>query len=588
MTYKAALTYLANGDGGSGVKLLDGLTEADIKARGWYMTSIMLREGLWGRHKDHVWLCPPFEELERGDIRFGVTGPCILAWLNLAEAVPYDDIQAPNSHPVSDWHQPEAQALWARRLVDWLSGARATQLLMAADAAIYRSEYDWFFPEGAQGQMQARGPQGAEEDNAKALMLAQELAQLWQGWAARGWTGEELIWGFLDALSELGAKGQERAADIRQQLRGKPRPHPWEALWFQEPNERLQEPIGVYCHALQISAQALWADRVKARWERERRHSAGVTSPVLSVIRDLTRSGPRTIEPTNNAASIFDGERQIATTDNVPVANIPSLIQTLEQGADALMSPVGISLVIGIIISADEEIRKRALGKASPHLEWDGLEQLAEQFGVAPNKRALGYLTDALDAGARLRIEWPGGVKQGLWTYELNRKGYAGGGSSNLLSIVPALALCPGYYDRLGPSDRLIAPITPLGPLSKGGRAMRPEASLHLELAALLTERSLEIAALGGVQLKPKDITRLASQVGASEKVITSALDRWSQDADSPAVFERVGKCGYLYADNEVYGPARRFLEHQAQMRLNQQRKGQASQRRREGRLTKS
>jgi len=418
-------------------------------------------------------------------------------------------------------------------------------------------------------------------------MLAAELAQLWQGWAARGWTGEELIWRFLDALGELGELGKARADCIRQDLRGEPELKPWEELWFKEPNDRFQEPFGVYCHALQISAQVLWLDRVKARWERERRHSAGVTSPVLSVIRDFTRSGSRTIEAADNMVSIFDGERQIATTDNVPVANIPNLIQTLERGADALMSPVGISLVIGIIISADEEIRRRALGKASPHLEWDGLEQLAEQVGVSPNKRALGYLNDALDAGARLRIEWPGGVKQGLWTYELNRKGHAGGGSSNLLSIVPALALCPGYYERLGPSDRLIAPITPLGPLSKGGRAMRPEASLHLELAALLTERSMEIAAHGGVQLKGTDITRLAAQVGASEKVITSALDRWSQDADSPAVFERVGRCGYLYADNEVYGPARRFLEHQAQMRLNQQRKGQASQRRREGKLTK-
>jgi len=119
--------------------------------------------------------------------------------------------------------------------------------------------------------------------------------------------------------------------------------------------------------------------------------------------------------------------------------------------------------------------------------------------------------------------------------------------------------------------------------LSKSGSAKRPEASLHLELAALLTERSMEIAQHGGVQIKAQDIRRLAAQVNASEKIITSALDRWTQDNDdSPAVFERVGRCGYLYADNEVYGGARRFLEHQSQMRINRQNMGRASRQKKE------
>jgi len=227
------------------------------------MTTIA--SSLW-RDREYTWCCEPFDELQYGSVNFADCGGLMMGWISVQ---PVDDEPEASSHSSKDWHQPEAQALLAHRLVAWLAQAHWLDLTKTAEAAIRRLEHEWYFPEGAEEIERWR----SREDIDKAIMLAQELAQTWKGWASRGWTGDEFIEGLLASISELGEHGKERVQGTRDELRDNPERTPWEICWFREPIERFRSNGHMFfCWALQASAQVLWLDRVKARWE-------GITAP---------------------------------------------------------------------------------------------------------------------------------------------------------------------------------------------------------------------------------------------------------------------------------------------------------------------
>lgn len=317
--------------------------------------------------------------------------------------------------------------------------------------------------------------------------------------------------------------------------------------------------------------RALWHDHVKKRWQRAKSNPPGVTVPVLSQLTRLSNpKTTRTVEADAHQVSLFDDDGLLGQSEELAVHDIRFMKALIESGAQALQTTVGVQLWLGVIMEANKRIHEDGLVGAVPVLTYDSLEEMAEAMGIEYNKRKINQINQALSVGNNLKVTWPGGELHGLWLYSTYRKGKAGGGSTNCIEITPAPALLPNYCHRLSKHDgkQIIAPITPLGPLGNGKRSHKAEASFNLRITELLTERSIQIAEHGGVKIDAKDIGRAARELGTSPQTLENALNRWCEDSeDHPAVLEHVGQGRYIFANNEVYGRARQWLEAQGRLR---------------------
>jgi len=429
---------------------------------------------------------------------------------------------------------------------------------MATDAAIYRSEHECFFPEGP-----TFGPQDSIEDNDKAIMLAAELAQLWQGWAARGWTGEELIGGFLDALGELGEWSKANADKIRQELRDSPKLNPWEALWFEKPDERFQEPFGVYCHALQISARALWLDRVKARWERSRHHRPALSRGVFTPVIDIKRA-----QFDEQGQAITEGRLIATQSPTIPAALARALAN--DNALEKLWGSVYAHRLINHLALTAHEASEQKIQDPRAVIFEGGWTGLREALGYTRGKND--ELRHLIEAGQHLSFQDHKGSIGGLWTWTEIK---AARGRKAQLKLIVGDPLLPNFYERYSgkvlserEAKRLI-PILENEPPLSALRNNEQGAALALCWLALieLRDNADELCRDDAISTSAQRWAELAKLAGLPPVSLDGLLESWAQGDDTaPPLIERQGDQWTLA---ESHYRARDFIREAGQMMLN-------------------
>lgn len=253
--------------------------------------------------------------------------------------------------------------------------------------------------------------------------------------------------------------------------------------------------------------------------------------------------------------------------DGGPLALLPAgaLEQLARSGNEVLRSPTGIRLILGICAIARQ--RAAGLSNASPHLIFNGLEDLVRQCGLSVNRRTVEAAREVVAAGQMWRWADAHGGAAGLWTYTYHLDGGTGDGRISRLTIVPGLPLLPTRGER----GVLLAPLPMLGSLSSSGRLVGGEAQLHLALCAEIQNASASLQEGTGLVCDGELLEQLARESGLKAEQVRAAIERWI----SEGVLSRETNGGGLWG--EARAEARAFIIDQGEHRRIKSEHGKTS-----------
>lgn len=253
--------------------------------------------------------------------------------------------------------------------------------------------------------------------------------------------------------------------------------------------------------------------------------------------------------------------------DGGPLALLPAraLEQIVRSGNEVLRSPNGLRVILGICSLARQ--RAAGLSNASPHLTFNGLEDLVQRCGLPVNKRTIAAAREAIAAGQVWRWADERGGAAGLWTYTYHLDGGTGDGRVSRLTIVPGLPLLPTRGER----GVLLAPLPMLGSLSSSGRLVGGEAQLHLALCAEIQTASAMLREGIGLICEGETLERLARESGLKVDQVRAAIERWILEG----VLSREFNGGVLWGD--ARGEERAFIIDQGEHRRAESERGKAS-----------
>jgi hypothetical protein len=248
-----------------------------------------------------------------------------------------------------------------------------------------------------------------------------------------------------------------------------------------------------------------------------------------------------------------------------------ALLRLVKSGNEVLRSPTGIRLILGICALARQ--RAAGLSNASPHLNFNGLEDLVRQCGLPVNKRTIAAAREVVAAGHvwHWADEWGGAA--GLWTYTYHDDtGGTNGGRISRLTIVPGAPLIPARGER----GVLLAALPMLGSLG-APRLVGGEAQLHLALCAEIQTASASLREGIGLVCEGETLERLARESGLKVDQVRAAIERWILEG----VLSREGNGGVLWG--EARSEARIFIIDQGEHRRAKSEGGKASAQKRRG-----
>lgn len=253
--------------------------------------------------------------------------------------------------------------------------------------------------------------------------------------------------------------------------------------------------------------------------------------------------------------------------DGGPLALLPAraLEQLARSGNEVLRSPNGLRVILGICSLARQ--RAAGLSNASPHLIFNGLEDLVQRCGLPVNRRTVDAAREAVAAGQVWRWADERGGSAGLWTYTYHLDGGTGDGRISRLTIVPGLPLLPTRGER----GVLLAPLPMLGSLSSSGRLVGGEAQLHLALCAEIQTASASLREGIGLVCEGEVLERLARESGLKVDQVRAAIERWILEG----VLSREANGGVLWG--EARAEARAFIIDQGEHRRSESVRGKAS-----------
>jgi hypothetical protein len=252
--------------------------------------------------------------------------------------------------------------------------------------------------------------------------------------------------------------------------------------------------------------------------------------------------------------------------DGGPLALLPAraLEQLARSGNEVLRSPNGLRVILGICSLARQ--KAAGLSNASPHLIFNGLEDLVTRCCLPVNKRTIAAAREVIAAGQVWRWADERGGSAGLWTYTYHLDGGSGDGRVSRLTIVPGLPLLPTRGER----GVLLAPLPMLGSLG-APRLVGGEAQLHLALCAEIQTASATLREGIGLVCEGEPLQRLARESGLKVEQVRTALERWI----SEGVLSREANGGVLWG--EARAEARAFIIDQGEHRRSESERGKAS-----------
>lgn len=290
----------------------------------------------------------------------------------------------------------------------------------------------------------------------------------------------------------------------------------------------------------------------------------------------LTEAMMNILSPRNEVSVSADQmHAQIVTPEGEQVAGpakaaTPFIESILQTNIEALRSAHGMRLLIWIVQTIHEQYARAVrTGHDNRIIIEGGLNALRENLGITSAK-ASPILRAALDAGPMWQ---PIGLNgQGLWTWvEIPSKR----GKSGTIHIDVGTILTPdGLWLHKGQS-KLLTPIVDLAGMVGRRNDHAAVGRFQFALVHDLSRGSKQLPEYGGVLLTQDMLEYRAMQAGLPESTIAKAIDRWTQDGDdAPALLEKVEEERFHLADNDVYGPARTFLDEQGGMREERSKSG--------------
>ena len=242
-----------------------------------------------------------------------------------------------------------------------------------------------------------------------------------------------------------------------------------------------------------------------------------------------------------------------------------ALLRLVKSGSEKLRSSTGIRIILGICAIA----RQRAAGltNASPHLHFNGLEDLVRQCGLPVNKRTIAAAREVVAAGHMWHWADERGGAAGLWTYIYrDDTGGSNGGRISRLTIVPSPLLIPERGER----GVLLAVFPMLGSLG-APRLVGGEVQLHLTLCAEIQAASASLREGIGLVCEGETLERLARESGLKVDQVRAAIERWILEG----VLSREANGGVLWGD--ARGEERAFIIDQGEHRRAKSEGGKAS-----------
>lgn len=246
----------------------------------------------------------------------------------------------------------------------------------------------------------------------------------------------------------------------------------------------------------------------------------------------------------------------------------------LTRGVDDFCNAEGLELFKLVVNEAHARCAEMGSCSASPHIEIS-LDELCRRVGANDPKSAA-RLWPALKAGQDLRFSWPGVIHPiGLW--QTSRKRARKAGESDTVVIVPNAPLCPGFNQKFAGKDfgRCVAPIVPTPELTKSTKTRTAEAIFAARLSPYIAKHSLEIYNGSGAPLSVQTIEELTGDLGMQRRGAERVIERWREEMLE--VWKEGKRCFMVFADNETYGPARRMICEQGEIRANSVLRGKAN-----------
>jgi hypothetical protein len=370
---------------------------------------------------------------------------------------------------------------------------------------------------------------------------------------------------------KLGPEGKNMAEQLRKKSRAlftaheQKKPYATHALWsscWASPKGETSPLMFAW-----VLCRTLWRDQINEQVKRIRQNPPGLSKLCFEQVQEnhLRRW-------TEDPAVVGDHHLELRDGKNSQTVQLAGLSpRELDALLRALKSTGNLTWhrVLRHVLTVAHEQTLQGAREPYSLFYVGGVSALAEACGER-SEQGRERIVEVLRVGQWLRLTWPGGEAGGLWTYKWDENTTRG--KHALLQIHLAPVLRPYYGLRHLKSDPWIVPIVPLPSFVSAPRTHAGQAALQNRILVELLSRRVDLITRGGALLMPEEVDRLSDESGLTRETGRLAFAHWQKG--EKAFLEKTGPDRFTLADNELYGPAKRFYETAAKRTLEGRARG--------------
>lgn len=377
---------------------------------------------------------------------------------------------------------------------------------------------------------------------------------------------------FSAHLKEIGTRGRRLAAEILSASSG------WQKTYLQtgEEGPRFKlwtDPtiIPYGCRYVKILAEVLWRDSIESQFCRTKKHIPAITQ---SVQRPISRLLSPCSEP-RPGSIVYEGKvvAEVAAID-------PKLMPIVMRGAKSLNSIYHHKLIRFECRSGFENwIQAKPDPRVMRHER--GETEIAEILGFK-FKEAPTIIKALLHAQAHMLFYFDDGSRGNLISLRDYRSNITH--REEGVEIVLGTQLMPYYTFQTDRRGKLLVPVPELPPFVSAPQYHAGQALLQMLIMEEFTNKSIELATEGTIEIGPEKWWEFLKQSGLPEAIFKHTKERWMSDGDDGHRF-LICLHGHRFTLGKRYEKELMFLKAQGNMRKERRKQGQISVSKRPRRL---
>lgn len=324
-----------------------------------------------------------------------------------------------------------------------------------------------------------------------------------------------------------------------------------------------------YGRFLRLLAEVLWKDRCAQQVEKAQKQLPAITQSVHRPLSRICSSRARVLLENGRPSLLYEG-KVIAQTEAVD----PELYPLIEKGARFFGSIYHHRL---LRYECRKGFENWIQGKDDPRtLRIDGgAARIAQELGCK-FKEAPSIFKAILCAQAHLKTDFDDCSRTCL--IELRKYRSRSTGREESLEIVLAEQLMPSYTFQTSRGAKLLVPMNELPPFVSAPQYYAGQALLQMLVMEEFTQRSLELARIGSIEILPSRWEDFLHQSDLPQSIFQLTLERWIG-----SFLILAGRDRYVLGGN--FQKEHHFLLAQGKLRKERQRQAKSSVRKRSARL---